>query len=241
MYVSLLLLIVQIMACLANLNGISQTQPFKLKCSKVESSSRRLVVVGLRSNETEDFQEHQAQLPTKKSSPLKASRRMLLSIAAIGFSLQSGIEKSLAEDNGYWLTGPLPIPRVLNKIANEETGTRSFLKNGIYVADIGPKGSAYRLKKNAFDLTGLGDLLGQDAWHYVRKYLRHKSSIMYYDFDTVISAAPVSEKEPLTKLANRLFDNVEKLEAAVKLHDLPETESCYKDTSSILQEVMNMA
>ncbi|KAF5206432.1 Photosynthetic ndh subunit of lumenal location 3 protein [Thalictrum thalictroides] len=214
-----------------------------MKCSKVECTSKGLVVVGFKSNETEHFQEHQAhQLPIKtSSSTLQASRRVFLGLAAIGVSLQSGIEKSLAEDNGYWLTGPLPIPPVLNKIANEETGTRSFLKKGIHVPDIGPKGSAYRLRKNAFDLTALGDMLGQDVWHYIRKYLRLKSSIMYYDFDTVISAAPVNDKEPLTKLANRLFDNVEKLEAAVKLHDLPETESCYQETTSILQEVMNIA
>ncbi|KAF9588303.1 hypothetical protein IFM89_008720, partial [Coptis chinensis] len=95
-------------------------------------------------------------------------------------------------------------------IANEESGTPTFLKKGIFVANVEPKGSAYRLKKYAFDLMGMGDILGQDAWHYVRKYLRLKSSIMYYDFDTVISASPVNDKGPLTDLAERLFDSVEK-------------------------------
>ncbi|KAF9590520.1 hypothetical protein IFM89_035729 [Coptis chinensis] len=226
------------MACLANLNCISPTSSLKVKSSKVENTSRRLAVVGLSSNETEQSQEHPAQLPTNNFVSRQTTRRVVIGLAAVALSLQSGIEKALAEDNGYWNTGPLTVPLVSSKIANEETGTRTFLKKGIFVANIGPKGSAYRLKKYAFDLMGMEDILGQDAWHYVRMYLRLKSSIMYYDFDTVISASPVNDKGPLTDLAKRLFDSVEKLEAAVKMHSLPQAESCYQDTTAILQEVM---
>ena len=79
------------------------------------------------------------------------------------------------------------------------------------MANIGSQGSAFRLKHYAFDLLALGDLMGQVAWNYMRKYLCLKSTVMYHDFDKVISAAPDNEKQPLLQLAIELFDSVEKV------------------------------
>ena len=145
-------------------------------------------------------------------------------------------------NNGWWLTEfPLPVPKIRNKeINNGESGTRSFVKNGIYMADIGPSfaAHAYRIRSSAFDLLALEDLLGKEASNYVNKYLRLKATFIYYDFDKLITAADPDARPPLLGLANRLFDSFERLQAAVTTKDDADIGSCYADTKLILQEVM---
>ncbi|KAG8386196.1 hypothetical protein BUALT_Bualt03G0123800 [Buddleja alternifolia] len=215
-----------IMATTANLNGIFEALPAIPKL--------------LGANKTRKASTITCFLDKKKdNNPVQATRRLAIGLASIALFGNATIGNSLAEDNGFWLTTPLPVPYAKNKINNEETGTRSFLKKGIYIANIGTKGRMHRLKKYAFDLIAMGDLIAQrDAWNYVRRYLRLKSTFMYFDFDEVISAAPVDDKKSLTDLANRLFDSVEKLEVAVRKQSIPQTDSCYQATTSILEEVM---
>ncbi|CAI9261171.1 unnamed protein product [Lactuca saligna] len=191
------------MAPMANLNQIFITFPAIPKLSGDGKSRPDAGTARLTGINAEETQNH----------PLKPTRRLALGLGSLGLFANSNISVVLAEDNGFWLTGPIPIPRALNMIDNLETGTRSFLKTGVYIADIGTKGRQFRLKKYAFDLLALGDLI-------------------------VITAATSDEKPPLLDLANRLFDTVEKLEDAVKKQDLPQTELLYKDTTVILQEVM---
>ncbi|KAJ8628979.1 hypothetical protein MRB53_022302 [Persea americana] len=199
--------------------------------------TRALTIMGSIPKKAEEFPQL-AQSPNENGLSIQSTRRAVIGLGLLAISMNYS-ESSLADGgNGWWIDGPLPIPPVYNKIANEETGTRSFIKNGVYMADIGPEGSAYRLRKYAFDLLALEDLLGQDAWSHVRRYLRLKSTFMYYDFDKVITAAPAEQKQPLTDLANRLFDKVEKLEDAVKKHNELQTTSYYEDTKAILEEVM---
>ncbi|CAL9219240.1 unnamed protein product [Arabidopsis halleri] len=216
------------MAHFLDLNSLTNTSPLITKLSENRKTGKSGGFVCRRS---EEFQEPDS---------LHFTRRMTLGFAvSIGLTGIFGENNvSLAQDNGFWIDGPLPIPPIYNNIVNEKTGTRTFIKKGVYVADIGTKGRMYRVKKNAFDLLAMEDLIGADTLNYVKKYLRLKSTFLFYDFDNLISAAASEDKQPLTDLANRLFDNFEKLEDAAKTKNLAETESCYKDTKFLLQDVM---
>lgn len=219
------------MAQLANLNGISETLPVIPRLPSIQRTQKRVSIIGCSGKKKDDDLVEQ---------PLQTTRRLALGLASIALVSSSSNGVALAEgNNGFWIDGPLPVPSADNKIANEKTGTRSFLKNDLYMADIGTKGRKFRLKKYAFDLLAMADLIAQDTLNYVQKYLRLKSTFMYFDFDKVITAAPVAEKQPLTDLANRLFNTVEKLDGAVKQRNLSETQTYYQDTTVILQEVMD--
>ncbi|XP_010485415.1 PREDICTED: photosynthetic NDH subunit of lumenal location 3, chloroplastic [Camelina sativa] len=216
------------MAHFLDLNSLTNTLP---SIPKLPESRKISKSSGFACRRTVEFQEPDS---------VQITRRMTL-----GFTVSIGLtgifganNVSLAQDNGFWIDGPLPIPPIYNNIVNEQTGTRTFIKKGVYVADIGTKGRMYRVKKNAFDLLAMEDLIGPDTLNYVKKYLRLKSTFLFYDFDNLISSAASEDKQPLTDLANRLFDNFEKLEDAAKAKNLTKTESCYIDTKILLQEVM---
>ncbi|CAA7038682.1 unnamed protein product [Microthlaspi erraticum] len=216
------------MAHFIDLNSLANTLP---AIPKLRESWKTGKSSGIVCRKTGEFEEVDS---------VQITRRMTLG-SAVSICLTGvfgGNNVSLAKDNGFWIDGPLPIPPIYNNITNEQTGTRSFLKKGVYIADIGTQGRMYRVKKNAFDLLAMEDLIGPDTLNYVKKYLRLKSTFLFYDFDNLISVAASEDKQPLTDLANRLFDNFEKLEDAAKTKNLAETESFYKDTKLLLQEVM---
>ncbi|KAJ1691668.1 hypothetical protein LUZ63_015823 [Rhynchospora breviuscula] len=224
----------------SSLSGINAVASNFIHCKQLQTGVSKFTVRSTLGVSFDSRDENHVN-PTN-SEKLHVSKRMFFGIGAIAVFSSLPVGPTWAEettDNGWWLTSPLPVPKVTSKIMNEETGTRSFLQKGIYIAKIGPQMSAYRLKQNAFDLLAMKDLIYQgDVWPYIRRYLCLKSTIMYYDFDTVISAATDEQKAPVTDLANRLFNNAETLLEAVKKHDDTMTKTLYADTEVILQEVM---
>jgi photosystem II oxygen-evolving enhancer protein 3 len=81
------------------------------------------------------------------------------------------------------------------------------------MVDVEWKGSAYRIKKCAFDLLSIGgDLIDDDeSWDLMGKDLRLKSTFLYCDFNRMISSAPRDQKKSLTELANKLFCSIEEV------------------------------
>ncbi|XP_078149274.1 psbQ-like 1 [Carex rostrata] len=225
----------------SSLSSINPVASNFIQCKQSQTNVSKFIV---RSTLGTSSDSRENQVNPSNNEKLHISRRVSFGIGAIALfpQLQTGPARADEEvtDNGWWITShPLPVPKVTSKITNEETGKRSFLQTGIYMAKILPEGSAYRLKQCAFDLLAMKDLIYQgDVWPHIRRYLCLKSTFMYYDFDIVINAATDEQKPPLTDLANRLFDNAEMLLAAVVKKDEPLTKSIYADTEVILQEVM---
>ncbi|KAK7272457.1 hypothetical protein RJT34_29063 [Clitoria ternatea] len=221
------------MAPLTNLHGVSKTL-IPITCiPNAHKTSKRGQVVGC--------------LGTKTKEPSECNVQTSRRVAAIGLATvvltwhQFNDKISFAKDNGFWYEDhPLPRPTATNNIANEKTGTRSFIKNGLYMANIGVKGRVLRIKKYAFDLLAMADLMAEDTLNYVWRYLRLKSTFLYFDFDKVISATPMDDdKQQLTDMANKLFDNFERLEDAARKKSFPEAKSCYQETQVMLKEVID--
>ncbi|ESW21684.1 hypothetical protein PHAVU_005G090800 [Phaseolus vulgaris] len=222
------------MAPFTNLHGGVSKTLIPLTClPNAHNSIKRGQVVGFLGSKTQE---------EPSECPVQATRRAAaIGLATLVLTWPFNDKISLAKDNGFWVEDhPLPRLTVTNNIANEKTGTRSFLKRGLFMPNIGLKGSVQRIKHYSFDLLAMADLVHADTLNYVRKYLRLKSTIIYYDFDKLISATPVDdEKQQLTDMANKLFDNFERLEEASRNKSLPETQSCYQETEVLLREVMD--
>ncbi|KAJ4822703.1 hypothetical protein Tsubulata_039695 [Turnera subulata] len=218
------------MAQLANLNGLTEALPIRPKLNNITKAPKRAKILGFLGKKQDHVQEN----------PLQVSRRLALALSSIALIGISGNGVALAKDNGLWIEDfPLPVPSADNNLDNEKTGTRNFLKKRIYVANIPVQTRRRRIKKYAFDLMAMEDLIGPDTLNWVQRFLTLKTTFLYFDFDKIITAAPVDEKQPLLDLANRLFDNVEKVYDASRRKNFADTESSYADTRVILREVMD--
>ena len=93
------------MARLANLNGVSETLPAFPKLPSFQRTQKRTLILGFHTNKSQEFQDQ----------PLKITRRLAIGLASIAIFGNTGTGNvSLAEDNGLWLTGPIPIPPIYN-------------------------------------------------------------------------------------------------------------------------------
>eukprot|EP00262_Sarcandra_glabra_P000643 TRINITY_DN10781_c0_g1_i1.p1 TRINITY_DN10781_c0_g1~~TRINITY_DN10781_c0_g1_i1.p1 ORF type:complete len:112 (+),score=13.50 TRINITY_DN10781_c0_g1_i1:276-611(+) len=109
------------------------------------------------------------------------------------------------------------------------------------MVDIESRGSACRIKKCAFDLLSMGDLMDdEDSWDLMGRDLRLKSTFLYCDFNQIITSAPVDQKKPLTDLANKLFYYIEELDHAVKTRSISLTQNRYNEAAVVLEEVMSL-
>ena len=89
----------------ANLNQIFSTFPAIPKISGDGKPRPDAATPRFTGNNAEENQNHH---------PVKPTRRLALGLSSMGLFANSNIAAVLAEDNGFWLTGPIPIPRALN-------------------------------------------------------------------------------------------------------------------------------
>ncbi|MFS7940635.1 hypothetical protein Hanom_Chr05g00466741 [Helianthus anomalus] len=92
------------MAPTANLNQIFSTFPAIPKLSGDKLPRMDVAAANLARNKADESVDY----------TLKPTRRLALGLGTIGLFANSNVAVSLAEDNGLWLTGPIPIPRATN-------------------------------------------------------------------------------------------------------------------------------
>lgn len=97
------------MARLANLYGVSEALSFMPKLphpQRIQKKTTRLEIVSKKLDV--EFQE-QTLLPSTR----RASLCLVAATVALSASSINGV--SLAEDNGYWVSDPIPIPPIYNR------------------------------------------------------------------------------------------------------------------------------
>lgn len=92
------------MACFADINGVFKTLPAIPKLPNVNRAPKRVKIVGFLGKNNEDLQEQ----------PLQTTRRLAIGLASVALVGNSTNGISLAEGNGFWVDGPLPVPPVYN-------------------------------------------------------------------------------------------------------------------------------
>lgn len=97
------------MARLANFNGVSETLPGIAKFPSIRRRTQKRVktIKFLCKKTNDDSQQQQEHSP-------QTTRRLALGLASMTLVGNTCSGVSLAEGNGFWITGPLPVPSVYN-------------------------------------------------------------------------------------------------------------------------------
>lgn len=92
------------MARTANLSSVIEAFSVIPKLHLVENIRKKATFVNFLSKKTDELQEN----------TLQTTRRLALGLASLAIFSTASTGISLAEDNGYWLTGPIPVPSAKN-------------------------------------------------------------------------------------------------------------------------------
>lgn len=98
-----------IMAATANLNGIFEAVPVVPKLRGIGKIRRRAKITC--------FLEKKDEV---QGSPVQATRRLAIGLASIALLGNASTGNSIAEDNGFWLTSPIPVPYANNSMLHVE-------------------------------------------------------------------------------------------------------------------------
>lgn len=94
------------MATTPNLNSIFEALPAISKLQSLEKHGKKAKVTCSFKKKENEIQE----------SLLHTTRRLAIGLASVAIFGNASIGKSLADDNGYWLTTPLPVPFANNRM-----------------------------------------------------------------------------------------------------------------------------
>lgn len=79
------------------------------------------------------------------------------------------------------------------------------LKERFFIQPLQPAQAALRAKESAKEIVGVKQLIDKKAWPFVQNDLRLRAEYLRYDLNTVISAKPKEQKQPLKDLTGKLF------------------------------------
>ncbi|EPS69028.1 hypothetical protein M569_05739 [Genlisea aurea] len=174
------------------------------------------------------------------SPECETGRRAMLGLVASGIASGSFVRAVLADAKSISVGPPPPPSGGLpgTKNSDEARDLELPLKNRFYLQPLPPALAAARAKESAQEIIKVKQQIDKKAWPYVQNDLRLRASYLRFDLNTVISAKPKEEKQPLKDLTDKLFATIDSLDHAAKIKSSPEAEKYYAETVTKLNDVL---